>query len=83
MDALAIAKTAVAFIQSTGVIGILTILAIPKTRAWFGFNGNNYQAQIDAMNVKMQSLDDTVGEVTDKVADIAKDVSYIRGKLDR
>ncbi len=74
--------TFIGYIESIGFVGLLIVLAIPKLRKWFGFNGNgNYQPQIDELHEHAKTANSEMGEIKEHVATIREDISFIKGKL--
>lgn len=54
-------KTFIDFIQGIGFVGLLILLAIPKSRKWLGFNGNGHSNDVPlwAQELKMHYNDET------------------------
>ena len=70
----------ISFVQDIGFIGLLIVLAIPKTRAWLGF-ANGYQPQIDILTDHARVANEEMGEIKKDVSTIKGDLEFIRGKL--
>lgn len=75
--------TILSFLENGGMLGLLALLAFPKTRKWLGFNGNNYQPQIDELKEHARVANEEMGVIKADISLIKSDVSYIRGKLDK
>ena len=76
-------KTFISFVESAGFIGLLVLLAFPKSRKWLGFNGNNFQPQIDELKASLKVANKEMGEVKTHLGTIAEDISFIKGKLSK
>jgi len=76
-------KTFIGFIESVGFIGILVLLAFPKTRKWMGFNGNNFQPQIDELKTHAEVANEEMREVKEHLTTIGEDVSFIKGVISK
>ena len=72
----------IGFVKDVGFTGILIILAVPKLRKIF-FNGDSdvHQPQIDELKEHAKIANSEMGQVVDRLDEIEKDVSFIRGKL--
>lgn len=77
-------KTVISYVESIGFIGLLILLAFPKTRKWLGFNGNGkYQAQIDELKTHAEVANSEMAEVKTHLGAIAEDVSFIKGVISK
>lgn len=70
-------------IQSGGFIGLLILLAFPKTRKWLGFNGNGSQAQIDELKEHARVANEEMALIRSDISDIKGDLEFIKGKLSK
>lgn len=86
-------KNLIDFVQGIGFIGILIILAIPKTRSFLGFDGGitpeqlkealmDNSAEHPALLARIPLLCTEQMKIREEITKIKEDVSWIRGKLD-
>lgn len=86
-------KTIIDLIQAGGLLGILTILAIPKTRRLLGFDGGITPEQLKealmdnssehpALLARIPLLCTEQVKIREKIEKIAEDIAWLRGKAD-
>lgn len=86
-------KTVIDFIQGIGFVGILIILAIPKTRRLLGFDSGitpeqlkealtDNSAEHPALMARIPLLCTEQTKIREEIVKIREDISWMRGKLD-
>lgn len=72
------------WIQSIGFVGLLTLLALPKTRKFLGFgNGENHNEEHDKIWQELATIrDNHLVHIKDCLTQVKTDVAWLRGKLD-
>ena len=87
------------WVQGIGFIGLLVLLALPKTREWLGFNGSkneihdvlselkkelSYEApDRPALVARIPFICKDIREIRNALSQLEQDVSFIRGKIDQ
>ena len=77
-------KTIIGYIESIGFVGLLILLAVPRSRKFLGFNGNGkYQSQIDLLSDHAKTANEEMSHIKEDIAVIRGDLEFIKGKLSK